>query len=285
MVSFTVILLLTPFLYFGGFLAYHVVRQVSFCLNPESCGDVHEFARAPDGVMKTCNATQFQHVRTETGITDFARVLEIMDHYNKPVLFKNFMPTENMVSAMLKHDKTLEFSDIKIKAFGNTFYKGLYSRGARYAKLSEVLDNITAEGSEGSEGSESELFASFVPFLDEAAMADILPGIPLGRFQADSNFISNFGQDVLSTAMHSASCVSYSFQAIGTKLWIFASPEDMEKMDAVSIPTNVPKGFSEAKYFAMQNNIPYVLVEDGDLMVFPPFWGHAVVSKVPFYYL
>lgn len=69
------------------------------------------------------------------------------------------------------------------------------------------------------------IFASFIRFLDKEAI-DIALKNPTVKIHADTNFISNFEKDVLSTRFHSAQPInSYSVQLQGRKLWMFMDPK------------------------------------------------------------
>lgn len=276
--SFVSILVKALLFYFVGVFLYASVRQAAVTVKPDLLPDVNGPASTPDGILKECETNKFVHIRTEHNIQDFDRVMAIMKEESSPVLFKNFMKTEFLMDTLVKNDKLLTFTDMKIESFGNTFYRGVRPIGNRMATISEVLSNMTTDADDSS--GDNSLFASFVPFLDNEIMNAMLPGVPFDIFGVDSNFISNFKKDVLSTQFHSAACTSFSFQVLGTKLWVFASPSDMETFNPISLPVTIPVGQTEAGYFSRKTSIPIALVEKGDLMVFPPYWGHSVISKV-----
>ena len=105
-------------------------------------------------------------------------------------------------------------------------------------------------------GSNRSLFASFVSFLDEETTKKAITGVPAKGFALDSNFVSNFKQDVLSTSFHAAPVVwSYSLQYLGTKMWIFISPKDHEKYTAISHPATIPLSGTEQEYFSSRKVI------------------------------
>lgn len=68
------------------------------------------------------------------------------------------------------------------------------------------------------------VFASFTSFLDKDAIAAVLKegGVDVVR---DTNFISNFERDVISTKFHAVSPIeSFAVQLQGRKLWLFMEP-------------------------------------------------------------
>lgn len=259
-----------------GGLLFASRRQIYYTWNPSEWKP-HTKAFRPDGVLPTCSNVSFADVKTLYNIHDFETAVEIVRIHKAPVLFKKFLPNvEEIWSNIyeLKKDAEITFTDIEIKAFGNTFYRGCKHHGTRQATMREVMSSATDSSSNNS------LFASFIPFIDREAMEEILPGVPRDRFMLDSNFISNFKEDLVSSAFHAASAVtSYSIQLVGTKMWVFSNPLQMEKYNPITMPATIPSGASEADFFTENKEIPIVVEEAGDMLVFPPHWAHAVISK------
>lgn len=232
-------------------------------------------AATPEGVLPTCSVG-FEEISTIRNVHTFDEVERIVANRMRPVLFKGFTnDVKGVWSYIEEHhkDAKLRFSHVKITSFGNMFMNGIEPHGDVTYTLHEAWNAATNNSSDES------FFASFVPFLDKDSTSRALNGGRADRIKVDTNFVSNFQSDVLATHIHSATVNSFSVQLLGKKLWLFMSPQDMEKYEPISTPPPFLLGGSEADYFSSVSAVPYVLQEEGDLLYFPPLWGHAVITK------
>ena len=260
----------------ASFLCYNR-NQIEFIFNHENI-DIYSAAKLPSGVLDSCENVSFVEIRTVRNVHDFDEVVKISGDYDSPVIFRGFLGDVEEKWAKiyeLQKDTVLEFSDIEVTAFGNSFIKGLQILGLRNETLEELFTKVKTP--------DTSLFASFVPFMTPEVMEYALPGVSFDRFMFDTNFISNFNKDVVSTSWHAAAgATSYSVTYVGKKVWLFMDPYEYEEFNPVHIPSPVPIGTSEAQYFKRGKPIKYVVTEPGDILVFPPQWPHAVLSKVDF---
>jgi hypothetical protein len=245
--------------------------------------------RAPskgEGVHGHCNFAQ-QHVRTVENVHTFGEVKQLLtrglfgDGW-EPVVFKHFLkdPEDKWNSVLEKHqDAEMLFSEVDLKSFGNVFLPGIRNHGKINTTLGAAVSDARQPGNNVS------YFASFAPFLDAETSQQILSmsDVEYKSILVDTNFVSNFHRTVLATAIHSAVPInSYSVQLVGRKLWVFLPPNEMESFQAVNVGPTILFSGSEAEMASKNNRYIIAVQEEGDLLFFPPQWGHAVVTKSGF---
>jgi hypothetical protein len=266
--------LLGAWLAFCVYFLYLGRNHIKYILDPSKV-DMYSRARGKDAVTANCDGVSFEEIRTVRNVHDFDEVVKISGSYDRPIIFKGFLKNvEEQWDGIYQSQKDtkLEFSDIKVVAFGNSFYKGLQVLGLRNESLGEVFSKVKSDTS---------LFASFVPFMTTEVMKFALPGVSFDRFMFDTNFISNFNEDVVSTPWHAAAgATSYSMTYVGKKMWLFMDTYEYTDFNILHVPSPVPVGGTEKDYFNRGKPIKYVVTEPGDMLVFPPQWPHAVISKV-----
>jgi hypothetical protein len=228
--------------------------------------------RASRELSASCDA-KFEHIQTLYDIHDFATAQKFIQNSEKPLLFKGYVKNSAQKFADMKLDEKLVlFSQVNITAFGNIWLGGLSPVGSTKKTLGEVLNT------EADVDATSALYASFQPFVDMDVSAGDTTVPP--NVMADTNFVANFPRDVLSTHIHAAPLIeSYSVQYLGRKVWIMVSPEDMEAYNPVSSPATYVTRGSEKEFFSKTSPVNIVVQDEGDMLFFPPHWGHAVMTK------
>ncbi len=234
------------------------------------------FSRQP--VPETCDHVVFESVREVHGLHDFKSALKIIEaDVERPIMFRKFLkhPVEDWKQLELQYtNETVSFNTGEQFHRGGLWASGAQSTGKMDMKIGEFFNQKQINS--------SIQYCSFVRFLDPKFVQDV-EGHSLNEFinvGFDTNFLSNFNEDLLATPIHAAPLVkSYSLQYVGKKLWVFFRPEEMELFDPINIPsTNVMTG-NEVEYMKNRNHLLVVVQEEGDFFYFPPHWGHAVFTK------
>ena len=260
------------------------IRKLFLIIYPEYLPDPHLTAATPEGVTTTCDYPQ-EHIRIIENVHSFSEVSAVLNRGIwgngwSPILFKKFVknPEDIWDRVVKKHGNTsLTFADAEVVSFGNVFLRGIKTFG----KIQTTLSNVVSSA-ETLSASNRSFFASFLPFLDEESSRDILNMTPdeLKLMIIDTNFVSNFINDTTSTAIHSAAPPdSFGVQLVGRKLWIFVPPAIMEQYDAVNMGPTVLLHGNEKSLVNRMGHYTIAVQEEGDLLFFPPQWGHAVVTK------
>jgi hypothetical protein len=139
----------------------------------------------------------------------------------RPILFKQYLddPVDRMDRIKAIHaDDSIIFTSVRLESFGNLWMNGIRPYGQVEMSLAEAL-SFTEKNLSAS------IFASFVSFMNQEAINVALKN-PTTPIRVDTNFISNFERDVVSTRFHSATPIeSYSVQLQGRKLWVFMDPD------------------------------------------------------------
>lgn len=268
----------------GALAAYfsRSMRNMMAVVYPDMLPDLFEAPSSPQGVHTHCNYAQ-QHIRIVENVHSFTGVRRVIDKGWfgdgwEPILFKKFLlnPEEKWKKVIQKHkDSPLMFSEVEIKSFGNVFLPGIRNFGKVEATLLEAVSEVERP-------SNRSFFASFAPFLD-ADTSKLILNMTDDEYKSiliDTNFVSNFKETVLATAVHSAVPPnSYGIQLMGRKLWVFLPPDEMESFDAINVGPTILFSGSEAEMADRSGRYIIAVQEEGDLLFFPPQWGHAVVTK------
>jgi hypothetical protein len=260
------------------------VRKIMMIINPELISDPYISAAAEDGVLESCQHPQ-EHIRIVENVHSFSDVSAVLNRGFlgngwSPILFKNFLRNPNLLwqNFVTKHENvSLTFADAEVVSFGNVFMRGIKTFGKVQTTLRNVVSNA-----ESLSASNRSLFASFLPFLDSESSKQMLnmTDDELKLMIIDTNFVSNFAKDTVSTGIHSAAPPdSFGVQLAGRKLWIFVPPDIMESFDAVNMGPTVLMHGSEKELLQKMNHYKVAVQEEGDLLFFPPQWGHAVITK------
>ena len=258
------------------------MRKMFLVVFPGYLPDIHTKPSLASGVANHCNYPQ-EHVRLVEHVHSFSQVSSIIhkDFFRdgwEPILFKNFLPKaqEKWSDIAKKHENaSLMFSEVTELSFGNMWMPGIKPHG----KVETNLRNITLNAENSSKES---LFASFLPFLDKSSSMSILNMTEneYGSIIIDTNFVSNFKQTILATSIHSAVPPnSFGIQLVGKKLWLFLPPAEMERYDAINLGPTLLFDGSEASMIQSFGKYIVAVQEEGDLLFFPPQWGHAVVTR------
>lgn len=267
----------------AGYVAYRlsiVASHAYLLLNPEKVIDPYRLAATSEGVHETCE-TPFRHVTIMHNVHSYDEVQKITANRYEPILFKNFAPDmkerwEKIRDASL--DTPVRFGDVRVTSFGNAFMKGIEVLGDVNMTLKEAVER--ADDPEYSKTGRS-FFASFIPFLTKDAMKIALNATNADHIKLDTNFVSNFAEDVLATHVHAALVESHSLQLVGNKMWIFFAPEEFEKLNPINTPTIWVLDGSEKEYFdrLKYSGVPVAVQEPGDYLYFPSLWGHSVITQ------
>lgn len=228
----------------------------------------------PESVTENCDGVMFSDVKTMRNVHDFERVDAVARAYDAPILVKGFLANSSQLwnDIYATQMKTpLEYATMELKGFGNAFVRGSVMVGQEKGTL-ETLINKVNDG--------LSYFAAFVPFMTHETTQMILPGVDASQFMFDHNFISNFDQDAVSTPFHAAAAAtSYAVQLTGSKLWLFSEPCDFEDYNVIHMPAAIPVNSSEKDFLQSGKPVLLVVQEPGDMLVFPPHWAHAVITK------
>jgi hypothetical protein len=126
------------------------------------------------------------------------------------------------------------------------------------------------------------LYAGFEAVTDMDAVEDII-GMKnmtgLGNYKMNNLFMSNFATQNLASPSHCAPIDSVVIQLVGTKTWIFNSPEQLATVHASPMPTFFNYPMSDDELLAQYKDVKLLVTGPGDVMYFGPAWCHAVVSE------
>ena len=251
--------------YNAAFIAYNIYIQYNLI---DAIPNPMSHSRE---ISSTCDNVKFDHISVYHDIHDFVSAQKIVEKLDRPALFKGYVkePAARFASMGLD-EKVVLFSEVEITSFGNIFLGGLSPVGSVNRTLGEVLNSDTDLSATKA------LYASFQSFLD-IQTAD--PTIPT-NVMADTNFVSNFPRDVLSTHIHAAPLIdSFAVQYLGRKVWVMVAPEDMESYNPISSPATYVTRGSEKEFFSRTSPVLLAVQEEGDMLYFPPHWGHAVMTR------
>jgi len=253
-----------------------IAHRVYWTIFPDSLPDTNILASTTNGLHPSCQGIQFQESLSVKNVHDLDTASEIARQHDAPVVFKGFFSSAGDIWAGLyeQHKShSMRQAQVEIKSFGNMFMAGTRT-------YSGNVQNVTLESILNRQGNIS-YYASFASFLSKNSVEKVLGTIP-SHYIADTNFISNFESDVIASPIHSTSYVtSYSAQLVGRKLWIWVSPKSMEEdIGIISTHTaNFHYQGCEASYLSRSQGMHVSVVEEGDLLIFPPLWGHAVLTQ------
>jgi len=229
--------------------------------------------------LETCDVAM-QSVKTIYGVHDFATAATIIAAHKEPLLFKGYIKDPAAKWAAMEKtvaDQPIPFNNMELNSFGNMWLSGNTLKDHSNYTIPEILAKKMDPDAKEAQ------YASFATFLDMSHPTLNDETVPTNVLR-DTNFVSNFPQDVLGTAIHGAPMAeSFSIMYVGRKLWLMAPPHNMEKFDALSTPPTMLLKGSEKQYFDMLKTegtpLHYAAQEEGDMLFFPPFWGHAVITK------
>ncbi|RYG67368.1 hypothetical protein EON64_07595 [archaeon] len=229
-------------------------------------------------VSQTCSAA-FEHAKTIEGVHTYEEAVKIIkaSGYKEPLKFKGFLtdPLGKWQKIETEHHDTfLSFTYLNLTGYGSVWTAGGRPEEKVDLQLGTFFD-LPVEQHRAP-------YASFLTFLKPRTVVDDA-GHELGDYvsvRADTNFLGNFPRDVMATPIHAAAYPNtYALQYIGTKLWVFMSPEDMERYNPINSPSTLLQTGSEAAFFRDTPAVSISVADPGDLVYFPPHWGHAVVTK------
>jgi hypothetical protein len=255
------------------FIFYEVLKNIIIVHSPFPFHLSLEKLQERAKVTSTCSVG-FQNILTVTDVHDFSTALKMIDDAggNQPVLFKSFIKdsiNEWRKIENIHNDVKLSFSELEIKGRGSIWLSGVkplkssHDRsGINISSASDIklkdffaLPSVTA--------TQTIYYASFISFLQRHSVRDNRNQSleELLNIKADTNFVSNFPQDILATPIHaSALGNSYSIQYVGKKLWVFLSPNEMEQFSPVCSPSTLLLEGSEAQYLSSKVSSQYLFI-------------------------
>ena len=135
--------------------------------------------------------------------------------------------------------------------------------------FSKVASNSTA------------LYAGFESITDPEVLEELLniDITTIGNYKQNNLFASNFKKETIAAALHCAPIDSVSIQLIGTKTWYFVSPQDLNKVQSVPMPTAFNLPMTDDELLSALDYIHIVVQKPGDLIYFGPNWCHAVSTS------
>ena len=257
---------------------HNVLLDLYWAVRPSAIPFTNSEASTASGILSTCFNVPLEEYSTVRNVHDIPTATAMAKERMKPVLFKQFRqnPTALWGNISSKYSDTIfETAEIEHKSFGNFMMAGTRTHTTR--KQNVTMADILKARSDNSTG--KQFYASFASFLDIESTKELLGQLPQ-NYKRDTNFISNFDDHVMASPIHSTSYVtSYALQLLGKKIWIFIPPEIMEEIGIVSSHTaNYHYQGSERVVIEKMGGLRYVVAEEGDLVIFPPLWGHVVVS-------
>lgn len=101
----------------------------------------------------------------------------------------------------------------------------------------------------------------------------------VGEYRQNNLFTSNFPREILTAPFHCAPIDSISMQLLGSKTWLFISPDDLARIHNVPMPTAFNLPMTDEELLSQIKNIHVVKAEPGDLIYFGPDWCHAVYTS------
>ena len=227
-----------------SFILYNMGPRLFYIVRPDLLPDTNAVAASPNGVLPACDGIVFRDSVVMHDIHDFQRAAAIMRELNVPVVFKKFRedPQSLWTNVYSEYQSTkLTQTRVKYLSFGNMFMAGTrtYIHDVFNITLSDIVDR----------DSETSYYASFASFLSYESLQNLFGNISK-KFYRDTNFISNFPDDVIASTLHSASYISsFSLQLLGKKVWVWVPPADMEEIGIISGHTaNFHYKGSEADY-------------------------------------
>jgi hypothetical protein len=121
-------------------------------------------------------------------------------------------------------------------------------------------------------------YAGFEAITDASTVQEVL-GIDttqLGDYRLNNLFVSNFEKETFTAALHCAPIDSLSIQLVGTKTWFFMSPENLNEIPAVPIPTSFNLPLTDDELLERTKHLYVVTQGPGEALYFGPHWCHAV---------
>lgn len=195
--------------------------------------DINLAAATDAGLIQSCAEISFKQSTEFSDVHDFDKAVEISSGLDEPVIFRKFNRDAGLiwtdVATKHKDDKFL-LPEITLESFGN-----LMMPGTRTNVL--AVQNVSIEGiiRPPPHLANKSYYGAFVPFLTRETLSTVINGPIPDWFHIDTNFISNFAEDVVATPLHSTTyALSFSVQLLGKKLWIWRSPAEMEALGTIS---------------------------------------------------
>jgi hypothetical protein len=189
-----------------GYLWRVYIVNVKYIIWPQLIPeDLYTLRVGPDSIQETCDTNAFSHVKTVHNVHDIVKARKIVITTGAPVVFKQFtLNQDKKIEELLEieGDTMVDFTDMELETFGNLFFPGAKKLG----RINDTLKNALQSAQEG-----KTLFASFTSFLTEKSIPVVAGNITdkgIG-FMLDSNFVSNFPNDLVSTEFHAAAAVRY----------------------------------------------------------------------------
>lgn len=233
---------------------------------------------------------EFELVKTVHKCNTEDEILSVIKEFPyTPVLFKN------VYSQLKIEDFTKQFKEVTagkefpcfdlrpLKGFGSFHTTGKdmtdeqWKQNFKHVHANNMMDDVW-------DNKIPDIYFTFVPVW-EGKLGDIL-GFTSRFSLADTSFIGNMSREAMTTALHSNwASDTLSIQLNGYKKWLIASPFEMKELLMKQNKGHTyasPKGGVLYPGFELtlevQKTFKMALVEPGDVLYFPPYAPHAVIS-------
>jgi hypothetical protein len=229
------------------------------------------FTRFPYGsnLYPNLESKQFIDIKVHENLT-MKEVYEVVTTINEPVLFRNVVPESEKVARRIVDrlaSSERQYLSQRFQARPYDFFRGSRFEAAQWSNISEVLESKHNE------------YIGFEPLLTPEEEF-VLFGTKEKTRIVDHSFLSNFNETLVTTFVHAAAVsTSWSFQLAGRKTWYFWSPSLFETTfnSGWFCRVMLPSHGDEYALFSLPTM--RVNVNQGDILVFPPMWYHAVVTQ------
>jgi hypothetical protein len=124
-------------------------------------------------------------------------------------------------------------------------------------------------------------YAGFESITDAETVAEItgLDVTQLADYRLNNLFTSNLPRELITATLHCAPIDSLTLQLVGTKTWIFVSPDDLTNYPNIPMPTFFNLPMTDDELLSKVKKLYVVKQQPGDAMYFGPNWCHAVSTS------
>jgi hypothetical protein len=268
--SYSLLKSVTVSLAFGG-IVWIFIPVVMDCVHADILRPFVKFPYTAEQ-YPDLKGKEYLHIR-EVRDVSMQEAGELVKQSTLPLLFKGIIK-DSTDKGMVIINRLME-SDEKFRGQSYDYKPYDFFRGSKLKingednklTVKEVLDPSTT------------MYLSFEPFLVRDEMVEMVGEEIYSKTLADTNFIGNFNQSVVTAYPHAApSGVSWALQMVGDKTWFLWSPEVFaaNMNNQWFSRTSFPGRGSEKYLFSLPTY--KVRVEAGDILSFPPLWQHTVIT-------
>jgi len=200
---------------------------------------------------------------------------ELAEDWDSPGIIRGISPNCMEIMQSMPSDVEINMYDTDPKDNGNMCRAGFdYTGDVELIKISDWISGTTPFTNK---------YAAFNTFLTDDQFNVVAPGFVknmAAKIGRDTNFVSNFSESHISTAIHGANCVkSWSLQCTGEKRWLLFPLEVMPESFTLTTPAIIPAFMNETIFFREDMKVQEGIVRGGDLLYFPPSWMHLVQTR------